>query len=815
MTTDMPMFLGSSDFRVEAAGGKAATLHELVACGFDVPPGFVIPADTVLEQVQDAELAQWVDALGGFPVAVRSSGVFEDLDDASFAGQYESYLDVADTACLRTRITDCRNSVDSERVRAYLSDRGLDPRRAAVAVLVQSLVDARTAGVGFTIDPISGIEEHGLIECCRGLGEPLVSGRVTPTRLTIRLDDGSVVERTDGSEAVELGLTEAAELARLMLRVQAFRHRPQDIEWAIDTAGKLWLLQSRAITTIIWRTDIEQFSDADLRDGGVSARVCTPLMFSLYNNAFQPSMQRFWGSLKLLEVSEVRNWMAMYYGRPYWNVSGVKQCYRKIPGYNERVFDDGLGVMANYGDTGPRHTPINPSTIARALPTALALERTVRKQLGEVERFAAAWPAKYRAWRNRAAQLAQTDDHDFMIDLVDCLLTFHANTERTYFATIYHNSSVQSDFTTLLDKIDSATHGNTSVVHLIGGLAEVSHMAMQDGIVNLHRVAVRDGIAGDDWQDALADFLDEHGFHADAELDLTCPRWSEEPDRVRTMVESMLANDNPPADPAASLANQRKRFETELASVRQRVRSNPLTRLRFERPLDKHVSRARSYLVARERMREFSSQAYAIVRAYVVEAGLRLARDGRLSDPRDVFMLSIHELADLAQSRHGSGTLTRSIAFRRAMYEGYRDVTPPHELGGDTVAAPPVSGGLAGLGCSPGVAEGTARVIASLSDIGELRAGDILVTRFTDPGWTPALGLIAGVVTEVGGMLSHAAVIGREYGIPAVLNVTGATEAIQSGQRIRVNGSTGEISRLEIQSPVPIAIAQCSATRPM
>ncbi|MBB4854236.1 phosphohistidine swiveling domain-containing protein [Mycobacteroides chelonae] len=623
-----------------------------------------------------------------------------------------------------------------------------------------------------------------------------------------------MTQRVDGPEAPELSGAEAAEIARLMLQIQAFRHRPQDIEWAIDTSGKLWLLQSRAITTVIWRTDIEQFSDADLRDGGVSARVCTPLMFSLYDNAFQPSMQRFWNSLKLLDDGEVRDWMAMFYGRPYWNVSAVKQCYRKIPGYNERVFDYGLGVSADYGDAGPLHTPIRPSTIARALPTALALQRTVHRHLSEVERFTAAWPAKYQAWRNRAARLTDTNDHEFVVDLVDCLLTFHANTERAYFATIYHNSSVQGDFTTLVDKIDSATRGNTAVVDLIGGLAEVSHMAIQDGIVNLYRTAIRDGFAGDNWHDALADFLGEHGFHADAELDLTCPRWSEEPIRVRRMVESMIENDNPPTDPAVSLANQRKRFEAEFASVRCRVRSNPLIRIRFERALNKHVHRARSYLVARERMREFSSQAYAIVRAYVVEAGLRLARDGHLADPCDVFMLSVHELADLAQSRRGSGTLTRNIAFRRAMYEGYRDLTPPHELGGGAAPISSASGELAGLGCSPGIAEGTARVIASLSDIGELRTGDILVTRFTDPGWTPALGLIIGVVTEVGGMLSHAAVIGREYGIPAVLNVSGATEAIRSGQRIRINGSTGEITCLETHGSAPIAAAQSSAGSP-
>ncbi|WP_216906857.1 aminotransferase class III-fold pyridoxal phosphate-dependent enzyme [Nocardia noduli] len=795
-----PMFLGAADFVQERAGGKAATLHELVAAGFEVPPGFVLPADLDLDDVTDDDLTRWVQAVGGFPVAARSSGVLEDLDDASFAGQYESYLDITDVTALRGHITECRDSVHNDRVRTYLAKHGYTEATASVAVLVQRMVEARYAGVGFSIDALSGNEDDAIVECCAGLGERLVSGHVTPTRYTLRLVDGSVVDRDAGGEDIDLEPAATTGLAALMLAVQAYRHRPQDIEWAIDGAGKLWLLQSRAITAISWRTDIDQFSDADLRDGGVSARVCTPLMFSLYDNAFQYSMQSFFQRLKLADPGVEPDWMAMYYGRAYWNVSAVKQCFFKIPGFDEQHFDDDLGVLNEYGADGPHRTPTNAKTIARALPAAVAVQQSYRDQLAAVDAFAAEWPAKYAGWRTRVRDLAQTDEATFAADLADCLLTFHAVTERTYFTTIYNNSSVQTDFKQALDKVDAATGGTTSAIDLMGGLADISHMQLQRAIVVLHGVARDRGLDSAEWDAALAEFLAEQGFHADAELDLTCPRWSESPERVRSMISIMLDHGTPPANPDVSLVDQRKRYEDELAAVRARVRAKPLVRMKFAKGLEKNVDRMRRYLVARERMREFSSQCYAIVRAYVVEAGVRLAAAGTLDNADDVFQLTINELSDLVSGRVEVAELADAIAYRGAMYAGYRDLVPPHELGGGvTVGAVRDigDGDLTGLGCSPGVAEGTARVITSLADIEQLREGDILVTRFTDPGWTPALGLVAAVVTEVGGMLSHAAVIGREYGIPAVLNVAGATTAIRSGQRVRVDGRAGVISVLE------------------
>ncbi|MCP9619081.1 aminotransferase class III-fold pyridoxal phosphate-dependent enzyme [Nocardia otitidiscaviarum] len=815
VTMTVPMLLGAPDFRVEAAGGKAATLHELSAAGFPVPPGFVIPGDTDPDLLTDAELDALIAAVGGYPVAVRSSGVLEDLDDASFAGQYETYLEIGDRDALRRRIADCRASAHNDRVRGYLERRGFDPARARVAVLVQRMVESRTAGVGFTIDPITGREEHAVVECCAGLGERLVSGHVTPLRLTVRLVDGTVVQRSEGDEPVLLDAAEIAELTRMLLRVQAFRHRPQDVEWAVGTDGRLWLLQSRAVTAIAWRTDIEQLTDADFRDGGVSARVCTPLMFSLYENAFQASMQRFFTRLGLLDDEPA--WMAMHYGRAYWNVAAVKRAYAGVPGYDERIFDADLGVNVDYGPDGPDRTPTNALTVARAVPTALALRRLTTRQLTEVERFAGGWEAKYARWRERAARLPSVDTATFTAELVDCLLSFHATTERAYFTTIYHNTTVQSDFKTLLAKIDAATDGSTQVLALIGGLAEVSHMAMQRGIVGLYRVADAEGLDGEAWRRALREFLDEHGFHADMELDITCPRWSEEPARVRAMIASMLAAGTPPADPERSLTEQRARFDAEAAAVRARVRTDPRTRVRFARSLDRQLALARRYLVARELMRDFSSRCYAIVRAYVVEAGTRLHAAGALADPADVYMLDIHEIADLAQGFRGGHELAAAIRYRRAMFDGYRDLVPPHELGpGVTVSHTEAGDGvLTGLGCSAGVVEGPARVIASLAEIADLRPGDILVTRFTDPGWTPALGLVTGVVTEVGGLLSHAAVIGREYGIPAVLNVPGATAAIRSGQRLRIDGGAGTVTLLDTAPPERDAEPAPAAPRPV
>lgn len=796
-----PEFLGNSAFRVEGAGGKAAVLHELVSAGFTVPAGFVVESGVDVDATSDEQLSEWIAAIGGFPVAVRSSGTMEDLGSTSFAGLYQTFLDVNDLTTLRQRVADCRASLDSQLVSDYAHHHGLDVGTARVSVLVQRLVRPVIAGVGFSIDPVSGIEQHALVECCAGLGERLVSGQTLPTRAVIDLRTGQCVEHTVGDDGVSLDAASCTRLAELLLKIQAERHCPQDVEWAIDADGVLWLLQSRPVTSISWRTDVGELTDADFRDGGVSARVCTPLMFSLYQNAFQHAMQQFWVGLRLLDPAVEPTWITMLYGRPYWNVGAVKDRYANIPGYDEQLFDTDLGINKVYGDRGPRKTPLTPVVLARALPAALQLASGYRRQLGTVRKFAGWWQTEYARWQERLKRINDVDDSAFAAELSECLLSFHAQTERTYFSTIYYNTCAQNDCKKAIEKVDAATKGQTSIVDMMGGLAEISHMRLQRGIVALHRIADETGLTGERWNAAVDQFIDTHGFHADVELDLTHPRWSEDSGRVVTLIRGMLEAGTVPADPDIALDDQRRRFEKELNALRERIGRGRWHRIRFARAAERHVDRMRRYLIAREQMREYSSQCYAVVRSYVVEAGRRLAAGGQLNNEDDVFMLSLWQLADLVNGRVDGPVLAQEIAYQRAMYAGYRDLAPPHELGeGITAPVRPQTGqssALIGLGCSPGIAEGTAKVVLSLTDIDQVRPGDILVTRFTDPGWTPALGLVSAVVTEVGGLLSHAAVISREYGIPAVLSVPDVTSTLRCGQRIRVDGATGEVTVID------------------
>ena len=174
----------------------------------------------------------------------------------------------------------------------------------------------------------------------------------------LSLADASVIEREPGAEEVTLDDAVAAGAAARILELQAHFGSPQDIEWAVDEPGALWILQSRPITRIQWRTDIPEFTSADFREGGVSARVCTPLMYSLYRDAMQQSMQRYFVDIRLLgRQAPQQTWIEMFYGRPYWSASAVKGALTRVPGFDEQVFDTDLGIQKQYGDAGPIRTP--------------------------------------------------------------------------------------------------------------------------------------------------------------------------------------------------------------------------------------------------------------------------------------------------------------------------------------------------------------------------------------------------------------------------------------------------------------------------
>ena len=344
--------------------------------GFPVPGGFVVPPHLALDAPLERHCELAVAALGGYPVAARSSGHLEDMPGASFAGQYVTRLEIGNAAALVRAIAECRESAKSAQVTAYLRRNGLDESRASVSVLVQTMVDAAVAGVAFSIHPTTGREDHALLECCHGLGEKLVSGQTAPTRYVVRLDDGSVVERQAGAENVELDDRLLKELRAHLLELQAFFGTPQDIEWAVDHQGTLWILQSRPITR-----DSVALRHPGIHDRRLSRRrrrrPCLHAAHVLALPARRAGLDAaLLRGIKLLPRDAPQQpWIDMFYGRPYWSVSAVKRALIKVPGFDEEIFDKDLGIQKTYGPSGPAQNTYE-STDAAAGDTGRDRART-------------------------------------------------------------------------------------------------------------------------------------------------------------------------------------------------------------------------------------------------------------------------------------------------------------------------------------------------------------------------------------------------------------------------------------------------------
>ena len=524
----------------------------------------------------------------------------------------------------------------------------------------------------------------------------------------------TAIDRAAGAENVTLSEDTLAELCRYVLELQAYFGRPQDIEWALDRGGKLWILQSRPITRIQWRSDIDEFTTADFREGGVSARVCTPLMYSLYRDAVQSSMQQYFVDIKLLpRTAPQQTWIGMYYGRPYWSATAVKTALLRIPGFDEEVFDRDLGIQKQYGEAGPAKTPNNLRVILPVIPVAIALERCYRRHLRATEDYGRRFLPEEKRHLGIAGSLSTTPDAEFFRRLAD-VVAFQQKTECDYFTTIYNNANFQGDLKKLLGTIAKSTGEEVSPIALMAGLQDVSHMKMQRDLLLLWETARQSGTTGPEWEKGLAEFLSANYFHGDIELDISTPRWAEQPQRVQQIVEDILRSGIVPRDPEESARSQFQQFSAEERRIVTLVRRSVWRRLRFERSFRKQLRLARLYLSRREQMREYSTRAYNVVRQFVLEAGVRLVRQGFLKEAgRCIHAAWRTNCWPIGAGREQKASVLARTHFRKLMYRGVRQFEPPGELGrsvtqkthGEQRDGAVGSRVLNGVGCSAGVSQ--------------------------------------------------------------------------------------------------------------
>jgi pyruvate,water dikinase len=687
-----------------ALGSKAKQLLELQLAGFRVPDFLCSPPD----------IAQAVDVLG-LPLAVRSSASAEDGRDVSFAGQFQSFLNLRSVPEVVSAVRQCEASVQADSAAAYCRKNGIDPDTLTMHVIVQRMIQPELAGVAFTVNPVTGAEEV-VIDACLGLADALLAGHQT----ALAADHPLLAQHRP-------------EIERVARAIQRHFGAPQDIEFAIAD-GELYILQSRPITRINFAPGTGEWTNADFRDGGVSCDVCTPLMWSLYDFIWEEALKGFLREIKLLDGDFQAG--RMFFGRPYWNLGAVKQCLAKLPGFVEQEFDRDLSVQGSYEDGG-LCTPVTLSGIIRAVPTVLAIPAIWKKQ----DRFDRAFLAGGFEALVRPHETVPADPEAAFRELIH---TVYRVTETNYFRTIYCASLAKLAFMESFPEADYPA--------LVAALPTMKHL---DPTRALRRMAAQG-------ETDVAPLMKQFAHRSRRELDIRAPRWDEDREWVETLLEQHSG---------ASGGDPKPAYEAARAEALAKLPWHK--RRSFARKLD----RLRHFLWLREEMRDLSSRMYHLIRRHV----LAITEQHGWGD--DIFFMSVEEIL-----RHDRSNVGRA----RERYESFRHFKAPNEIGSRfKFDAGPTQGAWRGIGASRGTVRGTARVARNIEEAMHVERGSILICPFTDPGWTPVLDRVAGVVTETGGLLSHAAVICREYGIPAVLGVPEATLRIPDGARVVIHGGEG------------------------
>lgn len=824
---------------ISLTGGKGANLSRLGAVdGIQVPGGFVVTTDAfralcagvvascgkalqtasspaelvragaeIRQAIRNtpipAEFLQAIEAaLAAYPpdilFAVRSSATAEDLPDASFAGQQDSYLNVR-AADVPRAVMDCFASLYNDRAVAYRMKNGYPHEDVAIAVVVQQMVPAEVSGVLFTADPMTSDRLTCVIEAVEGLGEELVSGRKTP--FTWRLRNGKIT--ADSSATAPLTDSQLRELAAIGKRIEAAFGAPQDIEWCWAD-GRFFIVQSRSITTL--------YPVPESRDGLKRVFVSAGHM-QMMTDIMLPLGMSFMKLIALFRMVEVGGRLYIDVTHDMRTAYGKKMIRTKLAA-TDPLTNQAIEEVLSRQDY-IRSIPKGPgsfSSFSGWLPLVREGIRLYRRNdPADIDRY-------IDRMQRRVAQLKERLEPLSGMAAIDAIL----EDQKQLSEIIYDASGFGMVLATqlVIRKIDamgkaltgeenlsnrlskSVAHNPTSEMGL--ALSEVADLARAHPAVvryleaageSFRMEALRQVAGGGAVADAFEDFLRQYGMRATGEIDISKTRFRENP---AELVGTILTNIRTLPKGHGKASFEQGRLEMETLTEELTALAKQKLGIRQAKKLRRYISFFRNYVGTREYPKYFWICRYDLYKKAIIREAKRLTEQGVLRAPDDIFYLYLEELREAVQTGRVNDA---DIARRKKDYSHFANLTPPRVMFSDGEVPEMVyqrsipAGALPGLGVSSGIIEGRARVIRSIENA-VMEKGDILVTSFTDPSWTPVFVSIAGLVTEVGGMMTHGAVITREYGLAAVVGVVGATRRIRDGDRIRVNGDAGYVEIL-------------------
>jgi pyruvate,water dikinase len=751
--------------------------------------------------------------------AVRSSATAEDLPTASFAGQQDTYLNVVGPTAILEHVSRCWASLFTERAVTYRLRNGFDHRKVHMAVVVQQMVFPQAAGILFTADPVTSNRKVVSVEATFGLGEALVSGLVNADVYKVR--DGEVLAKTVATkrlavhaspaggtqqQAIDLerqqqpALTDAqvVRLAKLGRRIEAHFGRPQDIEWCLLDDG-FQIVQSRPITTLFpipTASDQENHVYVSVGHQQMMTDPMKPLGLSLFQLTAGPPMYEAAGRLFV----DVTRRLASPASRP-----GLLE----VLGKSDPLIRDALQTLLERGDfirslpdEGPAWAPpggapatpietdpaIPADLIARSQASIAALKRDIETKSGSalLDFILADLQERRRTLfdpRSLQVIMAAFEATWWLNEQLQAWLG-EKNAADTLTQSVPHN--VTSEMGLALLEVADVIRPHPEVV------AFLQQVEDDDFLNELAKLA-----GGREARDAIRAYLDHYGMRCAGEIDITRPRWSERPTTLVLMILGNIKNFEPGAGERRFEQGRQEAWSKE-QELLERLRALPDGPRKAEET-KRTIDRVRTFIGYREYPKYGIVSHYFVYKQALLEEAERLATAHVIREKEDIFYLTFQELHDVVRANHVDDHL---IPQRKDAFRSYQALAPPRVLTSDGEVITGEyrrddlpAGALAGLPVSAGTVEGRARVILDMAEA-DLEAGDILVTAYTDPSWTPLFVSIKGLVTEVGGLMTHGAVIAREYGLPAVVGVEHATRLIRDGQRIRVHGTDGYVEIL-------------------
>ncbi|MGD9962478.1 MAG: PEP/pyruvate-binding domain-containing protein, partial [Thermoplasmata archaeon] len=805
--------LGTCDSRT--VGGKAANLNELMSAGFPVPEGLVVPVQRYEQFMKDNGLGEVVSALlqetdwsqgdalslvskrvkemiisapvdrhlademtselersgPGSLWAVRSSAVAEDLADASFAGQQDSYLNVG-TDEVPEAVRRCWASYWNERAIAYRNDSGIGHLEHGIAVVVQRMVDARSSGILFTVDPVRGRNDRMLIEASWGLGEAIASGIVTPDRFECDRGSGDVLEKSVSEKTKEIRLgqhgsvvgdvplddrrvpsisdAEVRLLADVGIRVERHFGRPQDIEWAIE-GDNVFLLQSRPITTVpgddtlLWT---RAYGDEYWAD------VTSPLLFSLLG-AYLTDIVNHEGA-KIMGYGSLTDGelIRVHKGHVYFSSAVLEEVFTYNPKFSRTK------ELLNYFPLSEQARIANADTklLRRLLAELRIMVLDHDGMITRTDKAYRRWAARFLEDMKRfdALDLRTLDDGQLRaeFDSMENALLKHYRLIRYGMVThsIGMNLMLKRWLTDWLGDRSGALYSK-----LISGLPDNRTIQTNIALAKLTRLAKGDAdvlkalttLSSDEflvrlrndkglgaYSEAFDSFMGEYG-HRSHTREIFFPRWKDDPTLVVDVLKSLVGSSRLDLEEL-----ERRKIAERLEAERDILTRVSKLKWGFGKKIIFRIvlKYAQIYLVFRENQRFYLDHQILRQRRLFLEYGTRLHERGVLSDPKDVFFLSKEEVFDAAGGG-SKGDLKALTGARRKEFETYRHILPPKFLRGDrefddTVSRQGDALRITGTSASPGIVTGTVRVVESIEQVSELLEGEILVTLNTDPGWT-------------------------------------------------------------------------------